>query len=118
MENSDLETEVRRQDDAAIIHLTGEVNGSADGALNDAYDAAADAGTVILNFEDVQYINSTGIAVIVGVLGRARREGKSVVACGLMDHYKEIFQITRLADFMNIYPDEESAVAGMPATAG
>ena len=118
MENSDLTTDVRRQDDAAIIHLSGELNGSADGVLNDAYEAATDARTVILNFEDVQYINSTGIAVIVGVLGRARREGKSVVACGLMDHYKEIFQITRLADFMNIYPDEQSAVAGTPAATG
>lgn len=117
MEARDLETDVRRQDDAAIVHLSGELNGSAEGPLNDAYDEVADASTLILNFGDVQYINSTGIAVIVGVLGRARREGKSIVACGLMDHYKEIFQITRLADFMNIYPDEESAVAGMPATA-
>lgn len=118
MEARDLETDVRRQDDAAIIHLSGELNGSAEGPLNDAYDEVTDARTVILNFGDVQYINSTGIAVIVGVLGRARREGKSIVACGLMDHYKEIFQITRLADFMNIYPDEESAVAGMPAATG
>ncbi len=115
MEVRDLATDVRRQGDAAIVHLSGELNGSAEGPLNDAYDAITDVSTVILNFGDVQYINSTGIAVIVGVLGRARREGKSIVACGLMDHYKEIFQITRLADFMNIYPDEASAVAGMPA---
>ncbi len=115
MEARDLATDVRRQGDAAIVHLSGELNSSAEGPLNDAYDEITDVSTVILNFGDVQYINSTGIAVIVGVLGRARREGKSIVACGLMDHYKEIFQITRLADFMNIYPDEASAVAGMPA---
>jgi hypothetical protein len=28
---------------------------------------------------------------------------------GLSDHYLEIFQITRLADFLDIYPDENSA---------
>jgi anti-sigma B factor antagonist len=118
MEPSDLQADVRSQDDAAILHLSGELNGSAEAPLNDAYDAVPKARTVILNFGDVQYINSTGIAVIVGVLGRARRDGKSIVACGLMDHYKEIFQITRLADFMNIYPDEASAVGGVTAAAG
>ena len=118
MESRDLQADVRRQDEAAIVHLSGEVNGSSEGALNDAYDEVVDARTVVLNFEDVQYINSSGIAVIVGVLGRARRDGKSIVACGLMDHYKEIFQITRLADFMTIYPDEASAVGDVPAVAG
>jgi len=41
-----------------------------------------------------------------------------MLACGLSDHYREIFQITRLADFMSIFPDEESAMAGAPAPAG
>ena len=52
------------------------------------------------------YINSTGIALIVGLLGRARADGVAVRACGLSDHYREIFEITRLSDFMTIYADE------------
>jgi anti-sigma B factor antagonist len=33
------------------------------------------------------------------------------LSCGLSDHYKEIFKITRLADFLQIYPDEAAALA-------
>ena len=64
------------------------------------------SGRVLLDFSNVDYINSTGIAVIVGLLAMARAEGRDVGAFGLTDHYREVFQITRLADFMTIYDDE------------
>jgi anti-anti-sigma factor len=72
--------------------------------VGSAYDAAT-AGTIdtlVLEFGDVEYINSTGIAVIVGILARARQNDLKVVARGLTDHYKHIFEITKLSDFMKI----------------
>ena len=68
-------------------------------------------GSILLNFTDVNYINSTGIALIVSLLAMARKSHIQVLTCGLSDHYKEIFQITRLADFMSMYEDEEQALA-------
>jgi hypothetical protein len=38
-----------------------------------------------------------------------------MAAYGLTDHYLEIFQITRLADFIKVYPDEASMLAGTNA---
>ena len=76
-----------------------------------AYTEAAGAATLLLDFGDVAYINSTGIALIVGLLGRARADGVAVAACGLSDHYRQIFEITRLSDFMSIHADERSARA-------
>ena len=61
----------------------------------------------------MDYINSTGIALIVGVLAQARKAGCRLLTTGLSSHYVEIFHITRLADFMSIYPDEASALAGV-----
>jgi anti-sigma B factor antagonist len=66
---------------------------------------------ILLNFSDVDYINSTGIALIVSLLTRARKAHHRLLACGLSDHYAEIFQITRLVDFIGIFPDEASALA-------
>jgi anti-anti-sigma factor len=105
------EASVRVEGDTAIVDLSGDINGTAQPVLNQAYDeaAAADAKRIILNFEATEFINSTGIAVIVGVLARARQEQRSVGACGLTDHYRHIFEITRLADFMPMYDDESAA---------
>jgi anti-anti-sigma regulatory factor len=92
-----LNVEVRLEPDVAVLDLMGEINGFAEEALNTA-------------FEEVDYINSTGIALIVGLLAKARASHKRLLACNLSEHYVEIFEITRLSDFMSVFPDEESAV--------
>jgi anti-sigma B factor antagonist len=103
---------------AAVIELSGDVDGSAAAVLTSAYDRAVDAydgpepiGTVVLDFAAVDYINSTGIALIVSVLARARAERRKVVASGLSAHYREIFDITRLSDFIELFPDLDHAVS-------
>ena len=105
---------VRRRDGVAVIDLAGDVNRGAEEALEAAWQqAVADPpDAVVLNFEGAGYINSTGIALIVGLLARARAERLAVRAYGLTPHYREIFEITRLADFLAINPDEDSAVRG------
>ena len=106
-----LEAHARRRDGLAVIDLSGDIDRSAEAAMDAAYSEAT-AGVdapVLLNFTNVDYINSTGIAVIVGLLARARKEHRQIIACGLSDHYKEIFSITRLSDFMSVMDDEEQA---------
>lgn len=107
-----LEVEVRQEPGVAVLDLRGEINGFAQEALDAAYAEAESANpeTILLNFEGVDYINSTGIALIVSLLARARASKRRLLACNLSDHYVEIFNITRLSDFMNVYPDEESAL--------
>jgi anti-anti-sigma factor len=113
MATRELEVTVRRRGETAILDLTGDVDSSAEATLQRAYDeAAAGGGPVVLNFAAADYINSTGIALIVGLLAQARARSMHVAACGLSDHYREIFEITRLADFMTITDDEDGAVSG------
>jgi anti-anti-sigma factor len=113
MATNPFEATVRERDGFAIIDLHGVINASAKPALDAAFAEANDrlSGTILLNFRGVDYVNSTGIALIVGLLGRARKAGRSLLACNLTEHYCEIFQITRLADYISIYTDEEDAVA-------
>lgn len=102
----------------AVIALNGQIDREALAPLNAAYDEIHLAGpaSVLLDFGAVDYINSTGIALIVGILGKARAEGRSVLATGLTAHYQHIFEITRLSDFIAVYPDVDSALAGAPIT--
>ena len=87
-----------------IIDLDGEITAGAEAALQAVYEQATREGgpAIVLNFAGVDYINSSGIALIVTLLSRARGEGRRLLASGLSEHYVEIFQITRLADFLTI----------------
>jgi anti-anti-sigma factor len=103
----------------ATIELHGDINVAAEPGLAAAYAEASerDAVAVLLDFTDSDYINSTGIALIVSLLADARRDHREVRACGLSPHYIEIFQITRLSDYMRIFDDQASAAVTDPGAA-
>jgi anti-anti-sigma factor len=112
MAEAQLEIGIREEGGVAIIDLRGEINAFAEAALINAYVDAKSTGakSLALNFSDVGYINSTGIALIVSLLARARKDQQEVIAFGLSDHFANIFEITRLSDFMRIVPDEAAAL--------
>jgi anti-anti-sigma factor len=114
MTASELQATVRERDGVPVIDLVGDVSSSAEDTLSEAYERTTAGGTdsIVLNFARADYINSTGIALIVGLLAQARTSGIEVKAFGLSDHYREIFEITRLADFMTIADNEDRAVGG------
>ena len=106
MAATEFAAEVRHEDGVAVIDLTGDVSSPAEQKLLEAYAQTEGEGVVRLDFSDVDYINSTGIALIVGLLGQARAARQEVEARGLAEHYREIFRITRLSDFMTILDEE------------
>ncbi len=109
-----FEARVRQhQPRIAVIELHGEINSFAEESLNAAYTEAEahNPQSILLNFSAVDYINSTGIALIVTLLAKARKAHIRLLTCGLSEHYVEIFNITRLADFMSVYPDESTALS-------
>jgi anti-anti-sigma factor len=111
MSATPLEATPQRTEAGTTIVLAGEINGAARDTLDAAYTAIPGDDPLLLDFGAVGYINSTGIALIVGVLARARAQGRPVSACGLSEHYREIFEITRLSDFMTILADEQALAA-------
>ena len=96
--------EVIAGSDETRIRMRGDLDSHADDTLNNAYREVATIAPreLTLDFGEVGYINSTGIALVVRLLADARRDGRGVRAVGLTPHYREIFRITRLSDFMEI----------------
>lgn len=95
--------DVELNEGSAVLVLHGDVNSTASSGFEAAYQQIAGGdGPIAIDFSDTDFINSTGIALIVSLLAKARAAGREVIARGLNDHYREIFQITRLSDFMTI----------------
>ncbi len=104
MDDRTFGAEIVEVPDEVRVRLSGDLNAQADATMSSTYARVAALGPmrVDLDFERVGYINSTGIALVVRLLADARRDGRSVRAIGLTEHYREIFRITRLSDFMEI----------------
>ncbi|HAH00010.1 MAG TPA: hypothetical protein DCL75_14420 [Ktedonobacter sp.] len=56
-------------------------------------------------------MNSSGIGLLVTLLIRINRQKQRMYAYGLSDHYRHIFEVTRLSDAIKIYDGESAALA-------
>jgi anti-sigma B factor antagonist len=116
MSTINLSTSVRNaQDGVAIVDIRGEVTGFAESLLTDAYNQASSTSTraVVLNFSELEYMNSSGIGLLVTLLIRAQRQKQRLLACGLSEHYRQIFELTRLNEAIGIYGSEGEALAAL-----
>ncbi len=107
-------TNVRRVDEVvSVIDIYGEITARSEQPLMDAYARACGERTrmVVLNFDKLDYMNSGGIGLLVTLLVRANRQKQRLVAYGLNEHYRQIFELTRLDEAIAIHPDEKAAVA-------
>jgi anti-sigma B factor antagonist len=110
-------TGVRRIGNAGIVDIKGEITAASEDVLMEAYNDASSEGarTIALNFSGLEYMNSGGIGLLVTLLVRANRQRQRLLAFGLTDHYREIFELTRLDEAIAIYPDEQEALAAAGA---
>jgi anti-sigma B factor antagonist len=107
---------IRKLNEAAsVIEISGEITAAAENALMDAYTQITTAGatTIILNFDGLEYMNSSGIGLLVTVLIRANRQKQRMLAVGLNEHYRQIFELTRLNEAIGIYATEAEALASI-----
>jgi anti-sigma B factor antagonist len=96
----------------AVVDIDGEVTARSEAMLMDAYQRAAIDGVsaVVLCFDGLTYMNSSGIGLIVTLLIRAKRNRQRLLAFGLSDHYRQIFDVTRLGEAIQIFGTEAEAL--------
>ena len=114
MTEATLSLGVRRiEESACILDIEGDITAFSEEALMDAYTEGSGDGVkaVILNFTGLEYMNSGGIGLLVTVLVRANRAKQKLLAFGLTEHYREIFELTRLDEAIGIYATEADALA-------
>lgn len=97
----------------SIISIQGEMTAFAENALMDAYVKASSPSTrtIILDFSGLEYMNSSGIGLLVTLLIRVNRQKQRLLSYGLNEHYRHIFELTRLSDAIHIYESESEALS-------
>lgn len=118
MAGINLMMQVRRPSSAvSIVDIEGDITGAAEDQLMEAYGVASQNGvkTIVLNFSGLDYMNSSGIGLLVTMLIRVQRQKQALLAYGLSDHYQQIFELTRLDEAIAIYDGEAEALATVSA---
>jgi len=112
------EISTRLKGDVSVIDIRGDVTATAGAPIEEAYNGvtAAGANKILLVFGADCYINSGGIAVLIGVLSQSRKNAQLVRMTGLTSHFQKIFAMVGLTKYAQLYPSEDAAVASFKET--
>lgn len=113
--SEEIQVSVRWEDSAAIIDLIGDVTTFAEEAINQAYQSASTDGanSIIFNFRENDYINSAGIAILIGVVTEARKRDQKLLMTGLSPHFQKIFRMVGLTQYADIHPSVTDAISSL-----
>lgn len=104
----DLQITSQEKENIRILTLSGDLTQS-EGNLTGFIQPSDRA--LILDFCDVQYINSAGIAQLICLLRQAQEKKLTVLVHGVSSHYQKIFEMVGLTKYLYHYPDAKSALA-------
>jgi len=105
-------TDIRWSGKTAIVDATGEIDLHKSALLQQKLLEVLDQkpDRMIINLADVSYMDSSGVASLVKLLSRTRKNGISLALAAPTKKVKAIFEITRLDSVFDIFDSEEEAL--------
>jgi anti-sigma B factor antagonist len=99
----------------SVIAFAGDISSASKDAVLDAYHGLdGTSSKVLLDFTDVDYINSSGIAIIIQMLLEAGKGGaRNIGIFGLSPHFQKVFTMVGINRYAALHTDEAMALAAV-----
>jgi anti-anti-sigma factor len=98
-----------------VIRFEGDIASTSKDAVLGTYQALPKATNklILLDFTKVDYINSSGIALVIQLLIEASNSGQKVFAFGLSPHFVKVFTMVGITKYAGLFPDQAAAIAAL-----
>ena len=98
-----------------VLRFEGDISSTSRDAVVGTYQSLAkdQVRIILLDFSKVEYINSSGIALVIQVMLEASNSGQKVHAFGLSAHFQKVFTMVGITKYANLYPEQQAALAAL-----
>jgi anti-anti-sigma factor len=97
------------------LRYVGDISSASKEPVLGAYQALdkSQHKSLLLDFSKVEYLNSSGIALVIQVLMEASKSAQTVAICGLTPHFTKVFTMVGITKYAALYADETAALAAL-----
>lgn len=113
-----MEIEEKNVDDVEVLSLKGRLDAYSSNQVEQSLNELIDKGEkkIVVNFNDVDYISSSGLRVMLAALKRLKKVQGDIKLASLKPYVEEVFEIAGFTQLFNIYASEEDAVTDFKVT--
>ncbi len=97
----------------SVMRFTGDISSASKESVLGAWQTVSGNGPVLLDFSKVEYINSSGIGLIITMLMEADKSGQKVAVFGLTPHFQKVFTMVGIGKYAGLHKDQETAAASL-----
>jgi anti-anti-sigma factor len=99
-------------DPITVLRFSGDITSASQPAVMGTYEGLPDtAKRILLDFSKVEYLNSSGIALVIQMMIAASKRGQTIRTFGLSPHFQKVFTMVGITKYTSLHPDEPSACA-------
>ncbi len=105
---------VNDQGDVSVVHFEGNLDTNTAPEAQDSLDRLGAEGVkkIIVNFQDLDYISSAGLRVLLGTAKKMSASGGNLRICGLNETVNEVFEISGFSMILSVFGTEAEALEG------
>jgi anti-anti-sigma factor len=98
-----------------VLRFEGDIASTSKDAVLGTYQALPkeSAKLVLLDFSKVDYINSSGIALVIQMLIEASNSAQKVYAFGLSAHFTKVFTMVGITKYAGLFHNQNEALAAL-----
>jgi len=99
-----------------VLRFAGDITSASKAAVLGTYEGIpGSTKRILLDFSGVDYLNSSGIALIIQMMIAASKSSQTIQTFGLKPHFQKVFTMVGITKYTTLHPDEESACAAFSA---
>jgi|SRR5687767_1776195 anti-anti-sigma factor len=112
MMTEELKVTVQRRNNGAILYTRGYINNVGGEEIAARAYELMDGGVtnLLLNLRETKIVNSIGISILIEIIEKMVDKGGRIGFCALTPVIEKTFQIMGLAQYAQIFPNEETAL--------
>jgi anti-anti-sigma factor len=100
-------------DPVTVLRFAGDITSTSETAILGTYNGLSPeiAKRILLDFSKVEYINSSGIALVIQLMYAASKNGQAIQTFGLTPHFQKVFTMVGITKYTRLHSDEATACA-------
>ncbi|WP_243544952.1 STAS domain-containing protein [Pseudodesulfovibrio tunisiensis] len=104
-----------KENGVTILAVDGSLDAEETQILETRVLALLESGetALLFDFSGLDYINSSGLRVLVLAYQRLKKTAGKVAICGIKDYIQEVFEVSGYDRIFPLFPDRGQALAGM-----
>ncbi len=113
-----MSIQIRQQDGVKIVEPSGRIVGTAASELREVLTAeieASDTPRILINFENVNMMDSSGLGSLLGARAIANRKEGRIGVINVGKQISNLIVVTRIVNYFEHFDSEDTAISELSA---